>query len=180
MEGQTTRAFKGSWFQVTIYLMWGNGKGESITEMLISCYVRTSKLMLFVLSYQIKRIINVISITSCHIPDREQEGDDSSLCSTGSRGYRIKRWLGVRRSTWLLALYVAAYFSYLLGGCVLFAVLEQEVEKDVKVVFLSCLFFTFLTPILRQTLHGKMDFTFVFVDLSSVSQNEWCSKNLSL
>lgn len=140
--------------------------------MLISCYVRTSKLMLFVLSYQIKRIINVISITSCHILDREQEGDDSSLCSTGSRGYRIKRWLGVRRSTWLLALYVAAYFSYLLGGCVLFAVLEQEVEKDVKVVFLSCLFFTFLTPILRQTLHGKMDFTFVFVDLSSVSQNE--------
>lgn len=72
-------------------------------------------------------------ITFFHNPDREKEGDDSSLCSTGSRGYRIKRWLGVRRSTWLLALYVAAYFSYLLGGCVLFAVLEQEVEKDVKV-----------------------------------------------
>ena len=83
----------------------------------------------------LKHIINVISIkTFCHNPDREKEGDDSSLCSTGSRSYRIKRWLGVRRSTWLLALYVAAYFSYLLGGCVLFAVLEQEVEKDVKVV----------------------------------------------
>ena len=93
----------------------------------------------------LKHIINVISIkTSCHNPDREKEGDDSSLCSTGSRSYRIKRWLGVRRSTWLLALYVAAYFSYLLGGCVLFAVLEQEVEKDVKVVkcfFSSILYF---------------------------------------
>ena len=143
--------------------------------MLISCYVRTSKLMLFVLSYQIKRIINVISITSCHILDREQEGDDSSLCSTGSRGYRIKRWLGVRRSTWLLALYVAAYFSYLLGGCVLFAVLEQEVEKDVKVgVLIMFVFYIFknFTPVnLIHTLHGKTDgLISVFVlriDLSS-------------
>lgn len=72
------------------------------------------------------------SIQGLGVPDLEKEGDEASLCSTGSRGYRIKRWLGVRRSTWLLALYVAAYFSYLLGGCVLFAVLEQEVEKDVK------------------------------------------------
>ena len=52
---------------------------------------------------------------------------------TPSSGYRIKRWLGVRRSTWLLSLYILAYFVYLLGGCLLFACLEQEVETDIKV-----------------------------------------------
>ena len=53
--------------------------------------------------------------------------------SDTSAGYRIKRWLGVRRSTWLLSLYILAYFVYLLGGCLLFACLEQEVETDIKV-----------------------------------------------
>ena len=39
----------------------------------------------------------------------------------------------MRRSTWLLSLYILAYFVYLLGGCLLFACLEQDVETDIKV-----------------------------------------------
>ena len=132
MEGQNIRAYKGSWFRVTINLTLG----------IVGNYFQllASKLILFVLSNQ-AFIINLLDS-----PDLEKEGDEASLCSTGSRGYRIKRWLGVRRSTWLLALYVAAYFSYLIGGCVLFAVLEQEVEKDVKVILCSILQFILIMP----------------------------------
>ena len=40
------------------------------------------------------------------IDDKTDNLDKASICSTGSRGYRIKRWLGVRRSTWLLSMYI--------------------------------------------------------------------------
>lgn len=71
-------------------------------------------------------------LNSAQPDDKTDNLDKASICSTGSRGYRIKRWLGVRRSTWLLSMYIVAYFVYLLGGCLLFAYLEQEVEIDVK------------------------------------------------
>ena len=35
---------------------------------------------------------------------------------------------------YLIFFYLVAYFVYLLGGCLLFAYLEQEVEIDVKVL----------------------------------------------
>ena len=59
-------------------------------------------------------------------------GERSSICSTSSRGYKIKRWLGIRRSTWLLSLYIIAYFVYLLGGCMMFACLETDLEENIK------------------------------------------------
>ena len=78
--------------------------------------------------------------------ERSRE-ERSSICSTGSRGYKIKRWLGIRwggrlgpdddcllsrRSTWLLSLYIIAYFVYLLGGCMMFACLETDLEENIK------------------------------------------------
>ena len=56
--------------------------------------------------------------------------DQTSMCS--HRSYKIKRWMGIRRSTWLLSLYVVAYITYLVGGSALFTCLEQGVEEDVK------------------------------------------------
>jgi len=64
--------------------------------------------------------------------DKGDPTDKTSICSTASRGYRIKKWLGIRRSTWLLSMYILAYFVYILAGCILFSGLEQEVEKDIK------------------------------------------------
>lgn len=75
------------------------------------------------------------SIQGLVVPGSEEisdNADKTSICSTGSRGYKIKRWLGIRRSTWLLTLYILAYLSYLLGGCILFSGLEREVETDLK------------------------------------------------
>ena len=40
--------------------------------------------------------------------------------------------MGIRRSTWLLSLYIVAYITYLVGGCTLFTCLEQGVEEDIK------------------------------------------------
>lgn len=57
--------------------------------------------------------------------------DQTSMCSS-HRGYKIRRWMGIRRSTWLLSLYIVAYITYLVGGCALFTCLEQGVEEDIK------------------------------------------------
>ena len=56
--------------------------------------------------------------------------DQASMCL--QRNYKIKRWLGLRRSTWLLSLYIVAYITYLVGGSALFTCLEQGVEETVK------------------------------------------------
>jgi hypothetical protein len=57
--------------------------------------------------------------------------DQTSMCSS-HRGYKIRRWMGIRRSTWLLSLYIVAYITYLVGGCTLFTCLEQGVEEEKK------------------------------------------------
>merc|ERR1719219_720691 len=66
------------------------------------------------------------------VTEERSREERSSICSSGSRGYKIKRWLGVRRSTWLLSLYIIAYFVYLLGGCMMFAALETDLEESIK------------------------------------------------
>lgn len=58
--------------------------------------------------------------------------DQTSVCSSSYKSYKIRRWLGIRRSTWLLSLYIVAYFTYLVGGCTLFTCIEQDVEEEIK------------------------------------------------
>ena len=70
------------------------------------------------------------SITPAGI-DQPLPTDKTALCGS-DRGYTFKRWFGVRRSTWLLCMYLVAYFLYLVGGCLLFATLEQGAEDDIK------------------------------------------------
>lgn len=62
---------------------------------------------------------------------RPQTQEGTSLCG-GSRQYQIKKWCGIRRSTWLLTLYILAYFTFLVGGSILFAAIENESEADIK------------------------------------------------
>ena len=57
--------------------------------------------------------------------------DKTSLCGS-DHAYTIKKWFGVRRSTWLLFMYMVVYFLYIVGGCLLFATLEQGMEEDIK------------------------------------------------
>lgn len=57
--------------------------------------------------------------------------DKTSLCGS-DRAYTIKKWFGVRRSTWLLSMYLVAYFLFLVGGCLLFSTLEQGAEEELK------------------------------------------------
>jgi len=64
-------------------------------------------------------------------PSGANADDQTSMCSS-NRGYKIRRWMGIRRSTWLLSLYIVAYITYLVGGCTLFTCLEQAVEEDIK------------------------------------------------
>ena len=64
-------------------------------------------------------------------PNAVNADDQTSMCSS-HRGYTIRRWMGIRRSTWLLSLYMVAYITYLVGGCALFTCLEQGVEEDIK------------------------------------------------
>ena len=64
--------------------------------------------------------------------NNEKSGEDENSVCSSKRNYKIKRWMGVRRSTWLLSLYVIAYFIYLVGGCLLFTFIEQGVEQEIK------------------------------------------------
>ena len=60
----------------------------------------------------------------------EKNGPD---CTSGKRGYSIKTWCGVRRSTCLLSIYVIAYFLFLIAGSILFSNLEQSAEESIKI-----------------------------------------------
>ena len=62
----------------------------------------------------------------------QSSDEKSSLCGSG-RGYTIKTWCGIRRSTCLLIMYVTAYFVFLVGGSLLFSHLEEDLEKDIKI-----------------------------------------------
>ena len=70
------------------------------------------------------------SITPAGITPQQQT-DKTSLCGS-DRSYTIKKWFGVRRSTWLLSMYMVVYLFFLIGGCVLFSTLEQGAEEDIK------------------------------------------------
>jgi len=63
--------------------------------------------------------------------ERNQVGENSLLCGL-DRPYQIRKWFGVRRSTWLLALYMLAYFTYLIGGSLLFSAIERENEEELR------------------------------------------------
>lgn len=60
-----------------------------------------------------------------------EASEQTGLCGP-SRGYTIRRWMGVRRSTWLLSIYIVAYLMYLFGGCMIFTTLEQGAEEKLK------------------------------------------------
>jgi len=64
--------------------------------------------------------------------DKPQGQRNSALLCGSDRPYQIRKWLGVRRSTWLLLLYILAYFAYLIGGSVLFSYLEQDNERKIR------------------------------------------------
>jgi len=63
--------------------------------------------------------------------DKPQSQKNSLLCGS-DRPYQIRKWLGVRRSTWLLCLYILAYFAFLTGGSLLFSYLEQDNELEIR------------------------------------------------
>jgi len=71
------------------------------------------------------------SIAPAGIPNQQQPTDKTSLCGS-DRSYTIKKWFGVRRSTWLLSMYMIVYFTFLIGGCVLFSSLEHGAEQEIK------------------------------------------------
>lgn len=48
------------------------------------------------------------------------------------KGYSIRRWCGVRRSSCFLSLYIVTYILYLVGGGFLFRFLEKEFENNNK------------------------------------------------
>ena len=72
---------------------------------------------------------NCLATISAEIPMEE----DTPLLSH-RKAHTIKRWLGTRHSSLQLSLYVVAYFSYLVVGCLLFIYLEKETEEEIKMV----------------------------------------------
>lgn len=74
------------------------------------------------------------------VVDGDEEGSGhrgiGTLCGanlTSPKGYSIRRWCGVRRSSCFLALYIVTYIAYLVGGGFLFRYLEKEFETNNKV-----------------------------------------------
>ncbi len=55
-----------------------------------------------------------------------------SAVSESVSPYAYRKWCGVRRSTWLLAIYIVTYVSFLVVGGYLMALLEGDNEKRLK------------------------------------------------
>ncbi|XP_023348818.1 potassium channel subfamily K member 1 isoform X2 [Eurytemora carolleeae] len=60
-----------------------------------------------------------------------EQATDGAICGSG-HNYQIRKWLGVRRSSWLLFFYVLGYSAYLIGGSFLFCSIEMDNEQHLK------------------------------------------------
>lgn len=68
-------------------------------------------------------------------PDSTTESTNGEETSSSARSdyyYEYKKWCGIRRSTWLLTLYVVSYITYLVLGGLAMARLERETELGLK------------------------------------------------
>lgn len=51
---------------------------------------------------------------------------------SGGSAYAYRKWCGIRRSTWLLVIYILTYLSFLVVGGYLMGVIEEDNEQRLK------------------------------------------------